>query len=97
MKTGLIASLAVGFLLMTGVAAADLAKARLLYESRLFDDAKRELIAVASSATSAVEKAAALHLLGTIAVAAITAMQGLGSSLNSTFTNVSTAMAGSNP
>ena len=32
-----------------------------------------------------------------IAVAAITAMQGLGSSLNSTFTNVSTAMAGSNP
>ncbi|MGQ0559485.1 MAG: Flp family type IVb pilin [Sphingosinicella sp.] len=32
-----------------------------------------------------------------IAVAAITAMQGLGSSLNSTFTNVSTAMKGSNP
>ena len=32
-----------------------------------------------------------------IAVAAITAMQGLGSSLNSTFTNVSTAMNGSNP
>ena len=32
-----------------------------------------------------------------IAVAAITAMQGLGSSLNSTFTNVSTAMQGSNP
>jgi pilus assembly protein Flp/PilA len=29
-----------------------------------------------------------------IAVAAITAMQGLGSSLNSTFTNVSTAMDG---
>ena len=32
-----------------------------------------------------------------IAVAAITAMQGLGSSLNTTFTNVSTAMSGSNP
>jgi pilus assembly protein Flp/PilA len=32
-----------------------------------------------------------------IAVAAITAMQGLGSSLNTTFTNVSTAMKGSNP
>ena len=32
-----------------------------------------------------------------IAVAAITAMQGLGTSLNSTFTNVSTAMSGSNP
>ena len=32
-----------------------------------------------------------------IAVAAITAMQGLGSSLNSTFTNVSSAMQGSNP
>ena len=32
-----------------------------------------------------------------IAVAAITAMQGLGTSLNRTFTNVSTAMAGSNP
>ena len=32
-----------------------------------------------------------------IAVAAITAMQGLGTSLNSTFTNVSTAMKGSNP
>ena len=31
-----------------------------------------------------------------IAVAAITAMQGLGTSLNSTFTNVSTAM-GANP
>ncbi|HEX8641535.1 MAG TPA: Flp family type IVb pilin [Allosphingosinicella sp.] len=29
-----------------------------------------------------------------IAVAAITAMQGLGSSLNSTFTNISTAMGG---
>jgi pilus assembly protein Flp/PilA len=32
-----------------------------------------------------------------IAVAAITAMQGLGTSLNSTFTNVSTAMGGANP
>jgi pilus assembly protein Flp/PilA len=32
-----------------------------------------------------------------IAVAAITAMQGLGGSLNTTFTNVSTAMSGSNP
>ncbi len=32
-----------------------------------------------------------------IAVAAITAMQGLGTSLNSTFTNVSTAMKGSTP
>lgn len=32
-----------------------------------------------------------------IAVAAITAMRGLGSSLNTTFTNVSTAMKGSNP
>ena len=30
-----------------------------------------------------------------IAVAAITAMQGLGSSLNQTFTNVSDAMSGS--
>ncbi|MGQ0589360.1 MAG: Flp family type IVb pilin [Sphingosinicella sp.] len=29
-----------------------------------------------------------------IAVAAITAMQGLGTSLNQTFTNVSTAMSG---
>jgi pilus assembly protein Flp/PilA len=32
-----------------------------------------------------------------IAVAAITAMQGIGTSLNTTFTNVSTAMQGSNP
>ena len=32
-----------------------------------------------------------------IAVAAIAAMQGLGTSLNQTFTNVSTAMTGSNP
>ena len=32
-----------------------------------------------------------------IAVAAITAMQGLGTSLNRTFTNVSTAMGGTNP
>ncbi len=32
-----------------------------------------------------------------IAVAAITAMQGIGTSLNTTFTNVSTAMKGSTP
>ena len=32
-----------------------------------------------------------------IAVAAITAMQGLGGQLSNTFTNVSTAMKGSNP
>ena len=32
-----------------------------------------------------------------IAVAAITAMQGLGSSLNTTFSNISTSMSGSNP
>lgn len=32
-----------------------------------------------------------------IAVAAITAMQGLGTSLKGTFNNVSTAMKGSNP
>jgi pilus assembly protein Flp/PilA len=32
-----------------------------------------------------------------IAVAAITAMQGLGTSLNRTFTNVSTAMGGTTP
>ena len=32
-----------------------------------------------------------------IAVAAITAMQGLGSSLNTTFTNVATSMTGSTP
>lgn len=32
-----------------------------------------------------------------IAVAAIVALQGVGTTLNSTFTNVSTAMSGSNP
>ena len=32
-----------------------------------------------------------------IAVAAIAAMQGLGSSLNQTFTNVSTSMTGTTP
>ena len=32
-----------------------------------------------------------------IAVAAITAMQGLGTSLNSTFTNASKAMSGTTP
>ena len=32
-----------------------------------------------------------------IAVAAITAMQGIGTSLNDTFTNVSTAMKGTTP
>ncbi len=32
-----------------------------------------------------------------IAVAAITAMQGIGTSLNTTFTNVSDAMKGSTP
>ena len=32
-----------------------------------------------------------------IAVAAITAMQGLGTSLNSTFTSISNSMKGSNP
>lgn len=48
--------------------ASDLERARLLYESRLLDDAKRELIDVASSASSPEESAEALHLLGSIAI-----------------------------
>lgn len=55
-------------MLLSSVAVADLEKARLLYDAQLYDDAKRELVATATSDADPEEKAAALHLLGTIAV-----------------------------
>lgn len=48
--------------------AGDLHKARLLYENHLFEDAKRELVEVVASNAAPGDKAAALHLLGAIAV-----------------------------
>ena len=48
--------------------AGDLMKAKLLYDSQLPVDAKRELVEVITSNASPSDKAAALHLLGTIAV-----------------------------
>lgn len=48
--------------------AGDLVKAQLLYDSQLPVDAKRELVEVITSNASPSDKAAALHLLGTIAV-----------------------------
>ncbi|HRP35919.1 MAG TPA: tetratricopeptide repeat protein [Gammaproteobacteria bacterium] len=48
--------------------AGDIGKARLLYENRLLDDAKRELVEVASSSSAPEEAAEALHLLGSIAI-----------------------------
>ena len=48
--------------------AGDLEKARLLYQSRLLEDAKRELVDIVTSDASTSENAAALHLLGTIAI-----------------------------
>ena len=49
-------------------AAADLEKARLLYDAQLYEDAKQELVMTATSDAPAEDKAAALYLLGTIAV-----------------------------
>ena len=66
-RLGLIACL-IPFMLVSSIAVADLEKARLLYDAQLYDEAKRELIATATSDASPEEKAAALHLLGTIAV-----------------------------
>lgn len=51
-----------------GVAAQDLDKARLFYTNKMFDEAKREAIAVVFSDASHEKKADALNLLGTIAV-----------------------------
>lgn len=48
--------------------AASSEKARLLYDAMLFEDAKRELVAVVTSDAQPEEKAEALHLLGRIAV-----------------------------
>lgn len=55
-------------LLATQAMAAEVSKARLLYENRLLDDAKRELVDVIASNASPSDQAQALHLLGTIAV-----------------------------
>ncbi len=49
-------------------AIADMEKAQLLYDAQLYEDAKRELVMTATSDASSDEKAAALHLLGTIAL-----------------------------
>jgi hypothetical protein len=45
-----------------------LEKAKLLYSNKLYEDAKRELVAVAVGTGSDEEKAEALNLLGTIAI-----------------------------
>jgi tetratricopeptide (TPR) repeat protein len=45
-----------------------LEKAKLLYSNKLYEDAKRELVAVAVGSGSNEEKAEALNLLGTIAI-----------------------------
>jgi hypothetical protein len=50
------------------VAAQSVAKAKLMHVNRLFDDAKREAVAVVFSDASSADKADALNLLGTIAV-----------------------------
>lgn len=60
--------LALLFLLSSTPAAASVEKARLFYDAKLLDDAKRELIETIASNAVDNEKAAALHLLGTIAV-----------------------------
>ena len=52
----------------SSAAVADIGKARLLYDARLYEDAKRELVATAMSDAPLEERASALHLLGTIAV-----------------------------
>jgi hypothetical protein len=56
------------FALFAQSAYASVEKAKLLYDAHLLDDAKKELVATATSDASPDEKAAALHLLGTIAV-----------------------------
>ena len=54
--------------LLAQTAGASVDKAKLLYDALLLEDAKKELVATATSDAPAEEKAAALHLLGTIAV-----------------------------
>lgn len=49
------------------VGAADLDRARMFHENGLLEDAKRELIAIATSDAEPETQASALHLLGTIA------------------------------
>src|SRR6476661_4596489 len=60
-------SLAV-FLSCCAVLGQSLDKARLLYSNRLYEDAKRELVAVAVGSGSDEERAEALNLLGSIAI-----------------------------
>lgn len=48
--------------------AASLEKAQLLYDSQLLEDAKRELVDIAAAAPTDDEKAAALEMLGRIAI-----------------------------
>jgi len=57
------------FALAAGAARAQsLEKAKLLYTNRLYDEAKKEAVAIAVSSAPAEEKAAALNLLGSIAI-----------------------------
>jgi hypothetical protein len=67
MNRVVIASLAV-FLSCCSAFGQSLDKARLLYSNKLYEDAKRELVAVAVGTGSDEEKAEALDLLGTIAI-----------------------------
>ena len=67
MKKVVVASLAA--FLSCGVAfGQSLDKARLLYSNKLYEDAKRELVAVAVGSGADEEKAEALNLLGAIAI-----------------------------
>jgi len=52
----------------SSIAAQSVAKAKLLHANKLFDDAKREAVAVVFSDATSSDKADALNLLGTIAV-----------------------------
>lgn len=67
MKKVVIASL-VGLLSCCIAFGQSLDKARLLYSNKLYEDAKRELVAVAVGSGSEEEKAEALNLLGDIAI-----------------------------
>lgn len=51
-----------------GLHAQSLERAKLLYTNRLFEEAKKELVAVAVSQASRDDRAAALNLLGSIAI-----------------------------
>jgi len=68
MKKFLAVLLFLSFALAPGAHAQSLDKAKLLYTNKLYEEAKRELVAIAVSEASEQERATALSLLGSIAV-----------------------------